>query len=188
MPPNPRLPIVTKRIERKLDADVNKLQTLLQRIELNRQEYAVFEANPLEALQKAGIDVESYARPGVSLELMATEIRGFVQLERNREYWSIFEKIKARMECSSDRQTEEGTNANFDHSTRSEIRFESMTSTERGTSSEKTTGTYTGCKRDFSGLSLTQIDEIVYGPLISAAAMEVMRSKIKATLKERIIA
>lgn len=175
-----------ERISRQISDDLKKLKAVMQELNDSRSAYKLFLAKPDKVLTDAGIDLKAYGGSSKMATAIAKEISAFVKLQVDKNYWNIFDRIISRMETTPHESTESGCTKNFDNSTSSDYRYESMTGTEAGQACEKNSSSYTGSSTrfDHSGISFENFEEIFTGPLISTKAMDFIVKNATKALQE----
>ncbi|MEN6509268.1 MAG: hypothetical protein ABFD63_10910 [Smithella sp.] len=176
----------TKRISKQISGDLKKLKAVMVRLNDSRTAYKRFMANPEKTLTEAGIDLKGYGVNRKVTAALAKEIAAHVKLQIDKNYWAVFGRIISVMETTPNSSTESGCTKNFDRSSQTDYRYESMTGTEAGQACEKTSGTYTGSSTrfDHSGISFETFDEIFQGPMISSRAMNYIVNNAAKAMKE----
>jgi hypothetical protein len=174
------------RISRQISGDLKKLKTVMVNLNDSRAAYKRFMANPEKALAEAGIDLTGYGKNRRVTGALAKEIAAHVKLQIDKNYWAVFGRITSVMETTPRSSTESGCTKNFDNSTRTNFRYESMTGSEAGMACEKNTETYTGSSTRFdrNGISFKTFEEIFQGPMISARAMNYIINNAAKAMKE----
>ncbi len=171
------------RISHNIQTDIKRMRNLLTAIEKKPEIHEYLTNSPKEAFREYGIDLSRYATPNFGEEDMLGDIIRTVNeivdggvMERFKDF------IKLYSNTSYHQNTETCYEYNFNHSTKSEYAFEIHTDSERGAFSRTRTGYATETDTRFRGFSLVEMKEILQGPMISEAAVEMILGKMQKTL------
>jgi hypothetical protein len=171
-----------KRISIDIGSDVQKMGRLLRSTNNDREVLRrLIQGDLAKELSKAKIRLDYYASEDFSRNDIVADIKGIIMTILNRDFRDRFQNIFVANDFQS--STSESYEYNFDNSSSSDYKYESHTGTERGTFSDKETGTAMGSDTSFSGLVTKEFENLLFGSLISERVIQLITTHVAKTLE-----